>query len=189
MSGGAVDSAVLCIAHLEPARETIVIDVLREIRSPHSPEAACSEFAKILQSYHLSDCIGDRYAASWPVEQFSRYGVLYRPEAEAKSTLYASLLASINSRRVDLLDNQRLVTQLVGLERRTGRTRDQIDHAPGQHDDVANAVAGAVATILAKGTYNMASLADTAPDDPHGIEGWRRMRQAAYLYSGGRIIM
>lgn len=35
--------------------------------------------------------------------------------------------------------------QLVGLERRTARGgRDSIDHPPGGHDDVANAVAGAL---------------------------------------------
>jgi hypothetical protein len=34
---------------------------------------------------------------------------------------------------------------MVGLERRTARGgRDSIDHAPGAHDDLANAVAGAL---------------------------------------------
>jgi hypothetical protein len=45
---------------------------------------------------------------------------------------------------VDLLDSPRLVSQLTSLERRTARGgKDSIDHAPGAHDDVANAVAGA----------------------------------------------
>ena len=49
----------------------------------------------------------------------------------------------VNSRRVELLDRPKLVKQLVSLERRVGRGgRDSIDHAPGMHDDVANAVAG-----------------------------------------------
>jgi hypothetical protein len=35
--------------------------------------------------------------------------------------------------------------QLTSLERRTSRGgRDSIDHAPGAHDDIANAVAGAL---------------------------------------------
>ena len=43
------------------------------------------------------------------------------------------------------LDHPRLVNQLIGLERRTSRAgKDSIDHVPGGHDDVANAVAGAV---------------------------------------------
>jgi hypothetical protein len=42
-----------------------------------------------------------------------------------------------------LLDNRRLATQLLGLERRTARGgRDSIDHASGAHDDLANAAAG-----------------------------------------------
>ena len=37
------------------------------------------------------------------------------------------------------------MTQLTSLERRTARGgRDSIDHAPGAHDDIANAVAGAL---------------------------------------------
>jgi hypothetical protein len=40
------------------------------------------------------------------------------------------------------LDDARLLTQLVGLERRTRGGRDSIDHAPDAHDDLANAVAG-----------------------------------------------
>jgi hypothetical protein len=50
----------------------------------------------------------------------------------------------LNSRRCDLLDHPRLITQLCALERRTGRGtgRDTIDHPPGGHDDIANAAAG-----------------------------------------------
>ena len=41
--------------------------------------------------------------------------------------------------------NEKLHKQLSSLDRRTGRLgRDQVDHPRGQHDDIANAVAGAV---------------------------------------------
>jgi hypothetical protein len=47
--------------------------------------------------------------------------------------------------RVELLDLPRLTTQLCSLERRTARGgRDTIDHAPGAHDDIVNAAAGAI---------------------------------------------
>ncbi|TMA58326.1 MAG: hypothetical protein E6J75_05625, partial [Deltaproteobacteria bacterium] len=53
-----------------------------------------------------------------------------------------------NSGRVELLDHPRLVAQLCGLERRTAwGGRDSIDHGPGGHDDVANAVAGALVAV------------------------------------------
>jgi hypothetical protein len=43
-----------------------------------------------------------------------------------------------------------LISQLHGLERRTARGgRDSIDHAPGAHDDIANAVAGALLLAVA----------------------------------------
>jgi hypothetical protein len=78
--------------------------------------------------------------------------VTYEQAAKPKSDLYRDLLPAINSRRVDLLDDARLVTQLVSLERRTARGgRDSIDHAPGAHDDLANATAGVVA-LLASGS-------------------------------------
>src|SRR5262245_27772761 len=49
------------------------------------------------------------------------------------------------SGRVELLDLPKLISQLASLERRTSRAgRDQIDHPRGQHDDIANAAAGAL---------------------------------------------
>jgi hypothetical protein len=55
------------------------------------------------------------------------------------------MLPILNSRKCQLLDIRRLISQLHGLERRTARGgKDSIDHGPGQHDDIANAVAGAI---------------------------------------------
>ena len=55
------------------------------------------------------------------------------------------MLPLLNSRRVQLLDDRRIISQFHGLERRTARGgKDSIDHGPGHHDDVANAVAGAI---------------------------------------------
>jgi hypothetical protein len=67
----------------------------------------------------------------------------------------------VNSRRVDLLDHQRLVAQLIALERRTARGgRDSIDHPPGAHDDVANAVAGCLTGIVGKSSYDIVRLSE-----------------------------
>jgi hypothetical protein len=47
-----------------------------------------------------------------------------------------------------LLDNQRLISQLLSLERRTARGgRDSIDHPPGARDDVINAASGALVLL------------------------------------------
>ena len=74
-------------------------------------------------------------------------GIFYAPAEKTKSELYRDLLPIINSGAVDLIEHDRLMMQLTSLERRTARGgRDSIDHAPGAHDDVANAVAGALVT-------------------------------------------
>jgi hypothetical protein len=73
--------------------------------------------------------------------------VNYEPAENSKSEIYVDLLPLINSGAADLLEHERLMTQLTSLERRTSRGgRDSIDHAPGAHDDIANAVAGALVT-------------------------------------------
>jgi hypothetical protein len=102
------------------------------------------EFAKIVRSYRCTKVYGDRYGGEWPREKFRKHGVNY----EAKSDLYRDLLPLINSGAVDLPEHDRLVMQLTSLERRTARGgRDSIDHhAPGAHDDIANAVAGVLVT-------------------------------------------
>jgi hypothetical protein len=49
--------------------------------------------------------------------------------------------------------HDRLIAQIVGLERRVSRAgRDSIDHAPGGHDDIANAVGGVVAITSGVGS-------------------------------------
>src|SRR5262249_26429252 len=90
---------------------------------------------------------GDRYAGEWPKERFRDHGITYEPAQKPKSDLYRDMLPATTARKIDLLDHPRLLTQLVSLERRTARGgRDSIDHAPGAHDDLANAVAGGVYT-------------------------------------------
>src|SRR5262245_38733943 len=74
-----------------------------------------------LKSYRVSRISGDRYAGEWPREQFRKVGIAYEPAQKPKSDLYRDLLPAINSRKLDLLDDGRLLTQLVGLERRTAR--------------------------------------------------------------------
>jgi hypothetical protein len=135
----------LAIAHKEG--ETEILDVIRERKPPFSPEAVVEEYAGLIRSYRCSKVFGDRYAGEWPREQFQKRGVFYEPADKSKSEIYVDLLPLINSGAIDLLDHDRLTLQLTSLERRTSRAgKDSIDHAPGAHDDIANAVAGALVT-------------------------------------------
>jgi hypothetical protein len=149
-SGGSSDSMTLAVGHSEG--DTVIIDALRARKPPFSPDAVVDEFAEVLKAYRCTRVSGDRYAGEWPRERFRVRDIGYDLAEKPKSDLYRDLLPLLNSKRVDLLDDQRLVTQLVGLERRTARSgKDSIDHGPGSHDDVCNAVAG-VAGLLATGS-------------------------------------
>jgi hypothetical protein len=143
-SGGSQDSLTLAISHREGDRA--ILDVVREIKPPFSPEAVVREYAGLLTQYRITRVHGDRYAGEWPREQFrSKYGIDYRCSEFTKSELYGEMLPLLNSGRVELLDNSRLIAQICNLERRTGRSgKDSIDHAPNAHDDLANAAAGAL---------------------------------------------
>ena len=146
-SGGSSDSMTVAVAHREADRG--VVDLVRERRPPFSPTDVCLEFSAALKSYGIGSVQSDKYAGSWVVESLAAQGIRCEQSAEPKSSLYTNLLPLLNSNRIELLDHPRLVTQLCGLERRTARGgRDSIDHAPGGHDDLANAVAGAAALAL-----------------------------------------
>ena len=145
-SGGSADSMTLAIAH--QVGEVAVLDVIREIKPPFSPESAVKEFTQTLRSYGLNSVCGDRYAGEWPRERFREYGITYEVSEKPKGDIYRDLLPKLNSGQVELLDIPRLTSQLCALERRTARGgRDSIDHPPGGHDDIANAAAGALLMI------------------------------------------
>lgn len=142
-SGG--DSMTLGVAHLDPRTNQLVLDLILERRPPFSPEAVTLEFADALKSYRVRKVVGDRFAGEWPAERFKTHGVYYEASEKTKSQIYSDLLPLLNSRAISLLDDRRLVSQLVGLERRTAwGGRDSVDHAPGGHDDVINAASGAL---------------------------------------------
>jgi len=143
-SGGSSDSMTLGIAHRD-ADGHVLLDAIRERRPPFSPESVVAEFCDALKLYGINRVTGDRYAGEWPREQFRKLGIQYDLSEKPKSAIYQELVPAINSGTASLLDEARLINQLIGLERRTARGgRDSIDHEPGGHDDVANAVAGAI---------------------------------------------
>ena len=147
-SGGSRDSMTLGIAHWK--KDEAVLDCVREVRPPFSPDAVTKQFADTLKSYHLNTVTGDRYGGEWPRERFRKHGIFYRPSEQVKNEIYSNLLPLVNARRCRLLDHPRMLSQLSGLERRTARSgKDSIDHRVGAHDDVANAAAGAL-TLAAR---------------------------------------
>src|SRR5262245_28701468 len=145
-SGGSSDAFTLSIAHREGERT--IVDAIRETHPPFSPEAVVDDYATLCRSYGIGRITGDRYAGEWPREQFRKRSIHYAVADKPKSDLYRDLLPLLNSGRIVLPKSDRLVNQLTGLERRASRAgRDSIDHGPGLHDDLANAVAGAADLI------------------------------------------
>lgn len=164
-SGGSQDSMTLAIAHPEVrgARVVAVLDCLYERRPPFSPDATVQECAELLAHYGITATWGDRYGGAWPGERFGGHGIGYEPCGTPKEDLYRELVPLVHSGRVELLDDARLVTQLVTLERRTGRGgRDSIVKAPSTHDDLANAAAGALVQAHALGIATPASAMTVA---------------------------
>jgi hypothetical protein len=141
--GSGTDSMTLAIAHLEGERA--VLDCVLERRPPFSPDSVVSEFAAVLKSYRVATIRADRWGTEWVGERFTAHGVTCLPADMVRSELYLNFLPMLNSGRVDLLDNARMVAQFAGLERRTSRSgKDAVDHGRDGHDDIANVVAGAL---------------------------------------------
>jgi hypothetical protein len=147
-SGGSSDSFTLAIGHREGKH--CVLDVVREVKPPFSPEQTVAQFCKLLRSYRINSVHGDKYAGEWPREQFRKWGVSYEASEKTKSELYLDALPILNSHLAALLDLPMLTRQLTALERKTSRGgKDSIDHPPGAKDDIANAVAGVLVNVAA----------------------------------------
>ena len=133
----------LAIAH--ESGNTTFLDCVREIRPPFSPAATIDEFSSLLKRYRISTVVGDRFGGDWVREPFRMAGIHYELSEKTKSQIYQAMLPLILSTAVVLLENNRLVQQLVSLERKTHRGgRDSIDHPPKSHDDLCNAAGGAL---------------------------------------------
>jgi hypothetical protein len=147
--GSGTDSMTLAISH-KGSDGKAVLDLVREVRPPFSPEAVTAEFCAILQSYGITKVSGDRFAGEWPRERHHVHGKTYQPLDRTKSEFYQGALPILNSGNAELLELPRMHAQFLGLERRTARGgRDSIDHAPGGHDDISNAVAAALTLAYA----------------------------------------
>jgi hypothetical protein len=156
LSGGRVDDAALAIAHREG--RNVVIDLLRRYRPPFNPHQIIGHMVDELRRFGIRRITGDNYAAEFVNAAFKSRGISYTKADKPKGQLYIELLPRLTSREIELLDDPTLVKQIAGLERRTrSGGRDLIDHPPGGHDDLANAVAG-VAVVAATPTRKIGAM-------------------------------
>ena len=176
-AGGGADSFTLAIGHKEG--DHTIVDVLRARRGV--PATITAEYAELLKSYGIRKVVADRYSGSWFSDELGRHNIEYSPSEKPKSGLYLDLLPAINSGRVELPPDNRLIQELIGLERRTTRGgKDSIDHPPGSHDDLANSVAGLVSTKAAS-RYDLELFINGRRHDekkPHTHTGRRPLKEA-----------
>lgn len=154
VSGGSADSFTLGVAHWDEAINKAVLDLVAEWPAPFKPAPITKECCDILKRYNLAAVTGDAYGGEWPREVFAENGIGYVVSDLSKHHVYKELLPALNTGAVELLDNERLSSQLKGLRRKVLPTgQERIDHAPGEHDDVVNAAAGALLAAYTVGMY------------------------------------
>lgn len=140
MSGGSSDDAVLGIAHAEEGAAVLDCLTKQAGEPPFNPRAAVERFAATLKQYRVTAVAGDNYAGETFKNDFETLNITYRSCRKSKTELYEELEPALNAGEVELLDIAKLQEQLLTLVVRGAR----IDHQPGDHDDFANAAAGAV---------------------------------------------
>ena len=90
-----------------------VLDAVREIRPPFSPQDVVQEFAAFMKDYRVHEVVGDRYAGEWPREQFREAGIGYRLSDQPNGEIYRDTLPLLNSGKVELLDLPRLAQPVL----------------------------------------------------------------------------
>ena len=178
-SGGSADSFTLAICHSD--KEVAVLDLVREVRPPFSPEGVVKDFAEVLKRYRIREVTGDRYAGEWPREQFRKNAIEYKLSDRPASDIYRDILPKLNSHQVELLDLPRIEKQFVDLERRTARGgKDNISHPPGGHDDLINSISGALLMckqrrLIYDDPVQMAKLLEKLSDNSPETQRYRQL--------------
>jgi hypothetical protein len=140
MSGGSSDDATLSIAHRHDRRAVVDLVIKQDGVPPFNPRSAVRKFVGVLREYGIGLVTGDNYAGETFKRDFEDAQISYRPSALTKTDLYEAFEPALNAGEIELPDIPKLQEQLLTLVIRGAR----IDHQPGDHDDWANAVAGAV---------------------------------------------
>ncbi len=147
-SAGKGDSFTLGISHAEGYKAARrVLDLIREIKAPFDPSSAVAELAAVVKAYRGTEVISDAWMGDYFRAEWKKNGITQRQCPMKISDLYLKFLYLLKSGGLQLLDNRHMIAQFVNLERRSGTGpggHAWISHFRGLHDDVSNAVAGAL---------------------------------------------
>ena len=148
-SGTGTDSFAVSIVHYDKAHETVVVDLLRERKPRFVPAAVVAEFAQLLKLYGISVVMSDGFAGGFHSDEWARNGITFRSCPRTTSENYLHALPLLLSARARLIDSSTLRVQLASLERHVLAGREVVRHpaTASAHDDIAAAVAGAIAAV------------------------------------------
>jgi hypothetical protein len=150
--GGRGDSWAKCIAHKQGDR--IIVDLIRAWPPGMSVHDIAEQSAEVGKAYGLKRTVGDNYAGEWPKEAFAVHGVSYEQCGLSKSDLYLAAVPLMSSKRVELPTHDRMVREFKRLERKRGRGGKDAIQDGGRHDDLANAIVGAIYLASAGKVFN-----------------------------------
>ena len=148
------DAFTLCIAHNDHDRNMAVLDYLGgwqgSKQAPLKLGELMPQIKAICGRYRIYEVTGDQFGAEPLKDAFERHGLRYEEHTftnQSKSDLYGTLRTRILDGTIELLDHQKSLRELWGLEIESlpgGGMR--VGHArhTRAHDDYADAIALAV---------------------------------------------
>jgi hypothetical protein len=149
------DSFTGCAGHYEGDR--FFVDHLVEIRPKFNPNEAIDQLVAECVRPYGGMVYSDRFAKTFVTDRLRHHGISHRATDFDRSAAYLAALPQLTAGRVALLDPslsvtaERCVNQFRNLQRRTGASgKDAVDHVRGQHDDLSNVVALAIAQASSK---------------------------------------
>lgn len=145
MSGGSSDDATLAIAHYDLIKEKIILDLITSQTGlpPFNPRHAVKKFAKLLKKYNVYSVTGDRFAGRTFRQDFQDEGISYNLSELTCSQYYEAFEPILNSGECELLDQPKMLEQLLGLVVRGTK----ITHMSSEHDDQINSASAAMVTV------------------------------------------
>ena len=177
MSGGSNDDSTLAIAHKDQDGRVIVDRVMDQgQRPPFDPRKAVTRFAGVLREYRCATVTGDQFAGQTFRLDFQGHGISYSVSLLSRSELYEEMEPLLNGGQLLFVDVAILESQFLGLVWRNNK----IDHANNEHDDFANAAAGAVYLAAKK-----AAVLNAIPTGIGRAVGWLGMGDATDVDDDG----
>jgi hypothetical protein len=184
-SSGVGDSFAIAIASRGTPH---MLHVVRERKPRFVPAQVISEYAELLRAYNITTIQGDKYAIGFHEAEWLRHGIKFTACERTTSENYLHVLPMLLAKRVRLIDNMTLRTQLASLERRVGAgDRETVSHPQhaSAHDDVSCAACGALAAAAKGGKYRYDGTLSWVSGDGDDADEFRRQRLAAHILRTG----